>query len=206
MKEHLHQIVTGISATSVNVEAGHFYSDLQLREIDVMGIRIGNNVVSLMQELGLHVGRCVLVDDFHAEDIYTTSNLQQMAGHGFLPDVVYMEGSFQDQARSLLTTLEQRGHVKEKKGRKLLKADNIPMLQKENGDLSCSILDAAVYIAKHDTFGGIQVTVLPEEDEGKNYRRQQSYTKAILEKAGVSIPILDVFYDIDGTVSVDFDY
>ena len=207
MKEQLIQIPKLTTFNHALVEAGHFYGNSELDELEIMGVEIGIDTVNALKNIGIRVTPVVLVDNFHADDEYTSSNLERMQTLGYVPEVVYEEQKFEDDAWELFDVLKKKNKVKTRtSGTQNLRAENVPQLVSSDGVLSCSILDAAIYKRKHAEFGGICVTILPEEDADRNYVRQQSYTRAILTAADISIPILNVFYSDEGNIHVDFDY
>jgi len=203
------QPITNAGFSSVNLEAGHFYSDIPLRPIEEQGIKIGVSVAGALNDIGIHVTPIVLVDDFHAPDTHTTPNLLKMSELGFVPARVFKEAEYVDEAMRIFGDIKDRGKVRYRSGKNVhsLRAEGNPDLIKANGDQSCSLLDAAVYSVRHRELGGICLTVLPLTDGSRNYERQQDYVIKILQASGREIPILNVFYNEEGEITVgDFDF
>lgn len=204
MKELINTI-SGISTFSCAlVEAGHFYADKPLASEQQVGVCVGMATIDSLQEMGLIATPCILIDDYNAEDKTSESNVTQIRQLGFSPEVIYREKSSQAKAIEILEQLKTSNKTKYRKntGETYLKEGFIKLV-KNDGKLTCALLDAALYVQKHQEYAGICVTVLADTPE---YRTQQSYTKSILKAAAYSIPILNVYFSEEGSISVDFDY
>lgn len=202
MKEQLELIPALVTYGQALVEAGHFYADREVGVEQKIGIEVGMAAISALEEMGLEVAPCILVDDYNASDLKTESNLLAIQEMGFIPEVTYREKDSLAKALAIIETLESEGKVKTKKsdGSKNLKNPWLRLVE-GNGKLSCAILDAALYVQKHEEHGGICVTVLPE-----SYKKQQEATRAILATAGYQMPILNVYFNMEGEISVNFDF
>lgn len=200
MKEHLSQVINPNKYKSALVEAGHFYGNKPLDAEQQLGIQVGRTVTSALLETGLHVTPCLLIDDYNAPDIYSETNLAALKKQGFVPAVIYKERDMISGAKNILNLLDFANKTKVKHGVKYFK-DGFKILVSEQGKYSCALLDAALYVEKHQKYGGVSVTVLPETYA---YRVQQQATKSILRACDIAIPILNVYFNQEALVSFDF--
>lgn len=186
------------------VEAGHFYADKPFSPEQEIGIKIGIAAIATLNEMGIKSNPCILVDDYNAKDQKSPEHLAKAYELGFSPEIIFREKDFVPQAQQMLETLEVTGKtkVRTKTGEKYLK-ERFIKLTKENGQLTCALLDAALYQDKQSHFGGVCVTVLPDTQD---YRTQQECTKQILKALDLKVPILNVYFDPEGKVSVDFNF
>jgi len=134
--------------------------------------------------------------------------LYQVFLKGFSPDLLVMESTLEEEADSIVRSLQDNGHTEiNKHGAVILKkpykrAKEI-VLKKSPGrgeTAACAALDAALYIRKNER-AGISVTILHEE-----WREQQEDVRRVLEALGVDIPVLEIYYDDEGEVEVEFDF
>lgn len=190
------------------VEAGQFYADTPFSRQDALGLEIGKQATGLLVEMGINVTRCVLVDDYNAEDIHSEENLMRIREVGFEPSIVYRERACTPGATQIFDQLRDSNQAKLKKKTASwhLKHSSFAKLKDNEGKFSCALLDAALYRQKQNDFGGACVTILPLVDGVRDYTKQQEYTRAILKSANISVPVLNIFYDTSGNVSVDFDF
>lgn len=195
----LHQ--STIAQKAAVVEAGHFYANDQITEEELHGLNIGTEVSKKLQDMGLVVIPCLLVDNYNAPDIYSDKNLSQLKQEGYPTDWVFWEREVTPDAKELLVKLSETNKIKSKRGNTYLK-EGFSLLVDDKGKYSCTILDAGLYINKFYLSNGICVTVLPEK-----FKPQQETTKRILKAAGYTIPILNIYYGNDSEkVSFDFSY
>lgn len=202
MKEILSQITNITTFKRALVEAGHFYANQSLSGEHKLGIKIGQIAVNTLAEMGLQVTPCILIDDYNSPDLYSQENLAVLEQEGFVPQVIYKEKDLIPKAQGVLRLLEAANKVKPKHGAKYFK-EGFKILVSDQGQYSCALLDAALYADKYQTFDGVCVTVLPENWINQT---QQQTTKAILKGAGIVIPILNVYFNGVGSISLDFNF
>lgn len=201
MKEMILQI-PGISGhKTASVEAGHFYANETIGHEQEIGVEVGKAVLEVLSEIGIKATTCLLIDDYHAHDTggIIEGNVKQLGKLGFVPEMVFSEKRMISEAWGILGDLTKLGKVKDKRdGRRFLKDGWIHLA--DTIYPTCSLMDAALYKTKHGMFSGVCVTVLPG-----SYIDQQEKTKQILKSAGLKIPILNVFFNSEGKVSLEFE-
>lgn len=208
IKNFLQQEINSLNIQSqqVIVEAGHIYSGEKVSDEHQMGLMIGRCVAEVLEEIGLEVSTMLFIDDYNGsgESQETLSLYQESLNSiGFEPKEIVYETSLTTMANDLILDLKRKGKVKKIKERDCLLAGSQGLIDLwRNGKYSCSILDAALYLTKaQKSDGGLLVTVLP-----KSYREQQRKTKLILSAMQFNTPILNVYFNADGKIEVDFDY
>jgi|SRR3989344_3949917 len=207
---HIQSLVSGMERPAVIVEAAHIYTDEEPTIKHAMGAEIGGKVASFFTQMGIDVQRMLFVDDFnaHNQDLDLPSYQRMISERGFSPDLLVMESTLEEEADSIVRSLQDNGHTEiNKHGAVILKkpykrAKEI-VLKKSPGrgeTAACAALDAALYIRKNER-AGISVTILHEE-----WREQQEDVRRVLEALGVDIPVLEIYYDDEGEVEVEFDF
>jgi hypothetical protein len=190
-----------ISYKSAIVEAGHFYANNPITTEELYGLDIGGQVTQKLQDIGLIIIPCILVDNYNAPDIYSQQNLSQLAESGYNTDWVFWEREVVPDAEELLEKLASGNKTKSKKGKTYLK-EGFSLLVDDKGTYSCSLLDAGLYVNKYYLSGGMCLTILPE-----TFKPQQETTKRILKAAEYNIPIMNIYYGKDPEkVTVDFSF
>lgn len=200
MKEQLSRIIDLGSYEHALVEAGYFYGNRPLSEEQQRGVTVGQNVTGALTEMGLHVTTCLLIDDYNVPNIYEVQNLEVLKEWGFKPSVIYRETLMIPGAESILIQLEANNKTKLRNGSKYLK-DGFKRLVSNKGKYGCALLDAALYAEKYRVFSGVCVTVLPDT---YGYRIQQQTARSILKGCGLSVPVLNVYFQQDSSASLGF--
>lgn len=230
--QQINQILSTHNLSSAYVEMGHFYVDHsylpnQDTEMHSQGIDFGTYLVDDLKQHGIKVSTMVFIDDLHTtryfnhQDIPTLvdNRLAEYKSRGFEPDITVYEKSLVDPAKKLMLVLLEKDAERKNKKKILQTVPESKVIFMKHFDSqgsfdrfhllngygipTCELLDAALYIEKNKMMseGGICMTVLPV-----SYQNQQYRTKAILKQAGIAIPILDLYFDKEGTLSVDFDF
>ena len=208
--ENIKSLVAGMERPAVVVEAAHIYTDEQPTRKHEQGAEIGGRVASFLAGMGLDVQRMLFVDDLnaHSQDLDLSSYQSMISERGFSPDVLIMESTLQEDADEIIRSLQDTGHTETNKHgaiilKKPYKRAKEIVLKKSPGrgeTAACAALDAALYLKKREG-AGISVTVLHEE-----WREQQEDVRRVLEALGVDIPVLEIYYDDEGEVEVEFDF
>lgn len=194
----------------VCVEAGHIYTDEVPTQSHETGASVGSKVSALLGEMGFDVQKMLFVDDYNAQssDLDLGSYQDLISCHGFTPEVTVMESTLVQEAEEIVTSLQEQGLTEENRNgavilKKSYKREKDIVLRKSPamGFMSgCAALDAALYLRKSKT-AELCVTVLHRE-----WKDQQASVKKILKALGKEIPILEVYYNDEGDIEVDFDY
>lgn len=207
IKTNLLRILPVSEFSTALVEAGHIYAGEAPDDEVKMGLQIGVAVKETLKELGMVVGTMLFVDDYNGRGSgqETLEVIQPvLESTGFLPDSVVFEKDLVPAASQLKYNLPK---VKSgPKGSFAVHGSEIIYLERQDmfGDTkyTCQALDAALYMQKAESaLGGLLVTVLPA-----SYKDQQNATKALVREAGCQAPILNVYFDKEGKIMVDFDY
>lgn len=207
---------------SASVEVGHFYVDPTNYEnqdnddIHALSLDIGTTLVHNLKNSGISVSTLLFIDDLHTSDKYNSTSLDSIVdthlaeykSQGFIPDQIVYETTLIQDAYKILHKLPKI--EKKSNGSMLLKQFdsegsyvNRFRLLDASGNPSCALLDATLYEHKWNMQQnqGVCITVLPI-----NYEDQQNKTKYVLKQAGIFVPILNLYFDSQGILSVDFDY
>lgn len=194
------------------IEGGHFYVDSSqsiLNGQDFISATQGIEIVKKLYER--NEGNVVwwFIDDFHTEEDHingkATYDTLSKAWGEIQPVIVYeAEPELHDEALALVTRIPDDKKLEYKKST-VLKGEfdsNYGLVKKQkDGSIipSCNLLDAALYIRKFTYLkekGGC-ITVLPEE-----YVKQQRAVLAILDALNQEIPIINVYFDKEGKISL----
>lgn len=214
MKEQLHEIIGKTNASHALVEAAHVYVYQKVTTEHLQSAAIGAVAVNAIASAGTHVEAMLFVDDYnihepvgpesyeHNKETYMT----RIGEQGYLPSLFLWEKAVAQEAPQwLAAALEDKRIKQNKKGiflplgsqgvLWLAKADNLGM------HYSCDALDALAYVKKSHLGADLLVTVLPE-----GYRSQQSKTRQVLSALGYSLPIVNIYFDPEQNIQVEFHY
>jgi len=207
-------IIKESTAQSVLVEAAHVYGYQTLEEMHLHGAQIGAKVVSLVNDLGLAAKAMLFVDDYNWHQQPSPKSYIQnpetfhnaYLEKGFKIDTFAHEAILAAQAEAWVTSYIAEGIFKvNKKGVFLpLGHDGILWIVKKNhlneAKFTCEALDALCYINK-SKLADLLITVLPV-----HYTKQQDRTKLLLKKLGYRLPILNIYFEENGDLNLDFEY
>lgn len=192
-KEKINSHLNG--ASSVVLEAAHIYADKTPGDEQRIGAEIASE---LSESFHATVRKALLIDDFNitAKTLDTGFYLEQLKSWGFSPDDVFMESDLVPAAPDLVNRIKALKSAKVKnwdgRGSRIWSPNGMVGLIKPDGRPTCPALDALLY-EKKSRLAQAAVTVLP-----LSYADQQIATQTVMEKAGISIPIVNVFFDAKG--------
>lgn len=186
-------------ANIVVVEAAHIYTDQTPSEEQSAGVLVAGTI---LEAISPPVRRLLFIDDFHPTESTLDIKAYQewLVNLGYPVDQTLFESVLVSDAHQLLAKIKE---VVPKKKLSYPKNDvwqsspsiglwtprgKISLITGQ-GDPSCSLLDASLYLKKAE-MGEIALTVLPQ-----CYLPQQLDTIALLAKAGHVLPIINVFFD-----------
>jgi hypothetical protein len=193
-------------AVTACVEAAHIYSDESPDVTHELAAKVGASTCLALANLGVEVSGLLFVDDYNPSsfDLDLEKYMGMLNAQGFPVSKVVMESSLQNYACCLVDELEANGMTKRKKDGKVYLLGGSQILLKKSDLLgnkpACDVLDAAFYINKSEE-AGLCVTVLPFD-----YREQQEKVKELLKILGYEISILNVYFNQEGEVDLDFNY
>lgn len=196
--EEINKFIDG--AETVVVEAAHIYADKEPGDEQRIAAQIAAQV---SVGLAARARKALLIDNLNVAQntLNKDAYLAQLSAWGFIPDDVFMETDLVSgvtESGGLIDTIRQRRLVKIKNGEGLTKRfwnqDKGEMLTlvKKDGTPTCPALDALLYKRK-SSLGSACVTILP-----LSYADQQTATQTIMQKAGISIPVANLYFDPTG--------
>lgn len=186
-------------ANIVVVEAAHIYTDQNPSEEQSGGAIVAR---ALLEAISSPTQRMLFIDDFHPTEPTLDISAYQgwLANLGYPVDQTLFESALVPDAHLLLAKIKE---IVPKKKLSYPKNDGWQSspaiglwtprgkvsLITHQGDPSCSLLDASLYLKKAE-MGEVALTVLPQ-----CYLPQQLDTLALLAKVGHASPIINVFFD-----------
>lgn len=191
--EEINQYLGG--AESVIIEAAHIYADKQPGGEQKVGAQIAAQISAGLNAM---TRRVLLIDDYNIgqKTLDIDAYVAAVSGWGFIPDDLFMESDLVTEAPFLVDRIRNRKSTKlknwEGSGVRFWTPHGIVGLIKPDGRPTCPALDALLY-EKKATLGSACVTVLPIE-----YSTQQQATQSVMGKAGISIPIANLYFDQRG--------
>lgn len=175
---------------SICVEAAHIYLDETPNGQHSESARIGAEIAQKLSGNGVLVTNQLFVDDFHPakKTLDLKKYMDSLVKIGFTPDLLTFEKKMELPAKNLLAILN--GIAQRKNGNcYLASSSNNILIMKEDAP-TCSLLDAALYVAKISMFD-LAITVLP-----KMYKGQQKKVFHILRALGYeNPPIINVYFN-----------
>lgn len=181
----------GIKPQVICVEAAHIYANETPDDDHFFCAEVGSRIVEALSGNGTNIVKMLFVDDYHPspeEDILNLhAYISKLEEAGFAPDTVITESSLAESARRLLESLN--GQTVQRDGKIYLNKPNL-FLVAADGTLSCTLLDAVLYMEKFKQFD-FSVTVLSEA-----YKGQQKNVRKFLKVLGYeTVPVANVYYD-----------
>lgn len=201
MKEQIEQVNRFLGgAETVVIEAAHIYADQEPGDEQKIGAQIAAQISAGLEA---RARKALLIDNLNVakSTLSKEAYLAQLKAWGFIPDDVFMETDLVagvTEAGGLIDVIKQRRLVKVKNGEGLTKRfwdqdqEKMIGLVKKDGIPTCPALDALLYKRK-SSLGQACVTILPG-----TYADQQIATQSIMKKAGISVPIANLFFNQTG--------
>lgn len=199
MKQEIDQLNEYFQGSeTVIVEAAHIYADKQPGDEQRIGAQIAAQISA---SLNARVRNALLIDNLNvAQSILDKDEyLTQLSSWGFVPDSVFME---KDMVPGVIGTgglvdqINEQKTAKIKNGEGLTKRfwtpEGMVLLVKPNGIPTCAALDASFYKQK-SSLAQACLTILPD-----GYQDQQKTTQTIMQKAGILIPVANLYFDQKG--------
>jgi len=194
----------------VCVEAGHIYTDETPNELHEVGARVGANVCTVLENMGIKIQKMLFIDDYNAEshDLNIGDYQELLSKCGFSADKLVMESSLENDAIQIIDDLEKIFLIEENKNGSLIlkkghKREKEIVLRKSpsmGATPACVALDTALYLKKYEE-AGLCVTILHSI-----WKDQQKGVQKVLKALGKELPILSIFYSEEGEIEVDFDF
>ncbi|MBL7150907.1 hypothetical protein ISS86_03175 [Candidatus Microgenomates bacterium] len=212
---------------SVCVEAAHVYVGESFSEEHKLGAEIGADILAHLADLGIKSCAMLFIDDLpeHNKQLNPGCYSQDPEGfqaslndHGFCPEKFVLESSLVQGAQILINKLEFKGIAKSRKRKSYAIGERRKVFPRfapsapggglfylERVDMFndttpvCAVLDAALYLEKLRE-SDVCITVLSD-----SYKKEQERAKFLVRALGNKQTIINVYFNEEGEIDIDFD-